>query len=65
MSLHRDFHLFPKLKEGFRGKATALIIKPRLQYTSGYGRKENTFLRTEFKSFLKVGKNVLKLEEIM
>ena len=60
-----DYHLFLKVKEELRCKTSSLIKKQRLRYASGFGRKEKTFLRTEFKYLSSIVNSVLKLEEII
>jgi hypothetical protein len=57
--------LFPKLKEDLRGQNVRSDKEVRLQHTSDFGRKEDTFLRMEFRNLLNVDKSILKLEESM
>jgi hypothetical protein len=43
-----NFHLFPKLKETTGVKIS--VLKKLLQYACGFGREEETFLKTELKT---------------
>jgi hypothetical protein len=61
----RDFYFFPKLKEDLRGQNFNSDEEVEAAVHQWFWEKKNTFLKTEFKNFLHVGKNVLKLEKIV
>lgn len=56
---------FPNRRKISGVKTSVLMKKSRLLHASVFGRKKRTCFRTEFKNLLNIGRNVLKLEEIV
>jgi hypothetical protein len=57
--------LFPKLKDDLRGQNFSSDKEVTAAVRQWFREKGKVILRTGFKNLLNVGKNVLKLEEIM